>query len=180
MDAIDQSGTLLTIAQIAITLVGFTGIVLVLGERSSLKWGEAEYLRIFSMVSPTLMVLLACFIPILLVDFVDSEEAIAACSPTVRALLSPAHEQRSRSEKMAATWVHFEVPGALDRAGGFPLPEHRHHRLQLRREVAGDDVALVCDIKLFGGAFEATVQLTPRLSPSQLESAEYVPEVIDF
>lgn len=76
METLEQIGTLHTIAQVAITLVGFTGIVLVFGERSSLKLGESEYLRILSMVAPTLVVLLGCFVPILLIDFTDNEVVI--------------------------------------------------------------------------------------------------------
>jgi hypothetical protein len=89
-------------------------------------------------------------------------------------------ELRHTSERLAATWIHFAQPGPLDRAGGVPGAERRHHRLKLRRAVRGDRAALVCEITLVGGIFAATVQLTPQAAMHRFDAIDDVEEVAAF
>ena len=68
MGSLEQEGVLFTIAQIAITIIGLSGIVLFLGERTKLKLSKTEHIRIFSLISTPLLALFASFFPILLFE----------------------------------------------------------------------------------------------------------------
>jgi hypothetical protein len=66
MDPVSNTDTLLTIAQVAITLIGFSGIVIVIGERSISKWTPEEWLRFYALIAPTLTAFFCSFVPILI------------------------------------------------------------------------------------------------------------------
>ena len=80
--------TLHTLAQIAIALIGFSGIVVVFGERTSARWTAEEALRLYALLAPSLTVLFCCFIPILLAALLDRPETVWRIA---NALLGLAH-----------------------------------------------------------------------------------------
>jgi hypothetical protein len=82
--------------------------------------------------------------------------------------LVQALDERQRTEAFLTNYIHFKQPGALDRAAGVPGPQHRHHRITLRVDVRDSGAALVCDVSLFGGILEATIQLSNLTDPGRL------------
>ncbi|MGK0224129.1 MAG: hypothetical protein ACI9ON_003378 [Limisphaerales bacterium] len=62
---------LMAIAQIAIALIGFGGVVVTLGRSESGRWSSAERLQLRTLVEPSIMVLSGSFIPLVvsLADF---------------------------------------------------------------------------------------------------------------
>jgi hypothetical protein len=66
MNGLEEIGTLNTIAQVAIALIGFSGIVLVFGERSSSKWTPEESLSLYALVAPSLTAFFCSFVPIII------------------------------------------------------------------------------------------------------------------
>ncbi len=71
-----QTETLHTIAQVAITLIGFSGIVVVIGERTLSKWTPEESLRFFGLIAPTLTAFVCSFVPILIGLLVENSETV--------------------------------------------------------------------------------------------------------
>ncbi len=69
----DHESTLYTLAQIAVALTGFTGIVAVLGSRNQGTWSPSERLQLRTLVETSLTVLFASFAPILLFMVGNSE-----------------------------------------------------------------------------------------------------------
>jgi hypothetical protein len=90
MTEINQIGTLHTIAQVAIALIGFSGIVSIFGERSKLKWTAQESLHLFTLLAPSLTVLFCSFVPILLATLSLNEETIWRISNLVLGVLHAA------------------------------------------------------------------------------------------
>jgi hypothetical protein len=70
----DPYGILQTIAEIAIAIVGFSGVVAVLGHRGSGKWSDTEIVRLRTLVEPGIVVLFASFLPPVLHLALASEE----------------------------------------------------------------------------------------------------------
>jgi hypothetical protein len=66
VNGLEEIGTLHTIAQVAITLIGFSGIVLVFGERAASKWNPEESIRLFALVAPSLTAFFCSFVPIMI------------------------------------------------------------------------------------------------------------------
>ena len=66
MDILANQETLHTIAQVAITLIGFSGIVVVFGERAAVRWSSEEALRFYILIAGPLTALACSFVPILL------------------------------------------------------------------------------------------------------------------
>lgn len=56
---------LIAIASIAITLIGFSGVVTALGHRGEGKWSQSEKLQLLTLVEPSLVALFGAFIPII-------------------------------------------------------------------------------------------------------------------
>ena len=54
MESLSEVGTLNTIAQVTITLLGFTGIVVIFGSRAVSEWSATERLRFYALVARTL------------------------------------------------------------------------------------------------------------------------------
>jgi len=86
MGAIAYTDTLHTIAQIAITIIGFSGIVIVFGERAVSEWTGEERLRIYALITPTLTALFCSFVPILISAFSLSSDAVWRSSNAVLGL----------------------------------------------------------------------------------------------
>ena len=59
----DHIGTLNTIAQIAISLIGFSGIVVIFGDRFKRGWSAEESLQFYSLIAPPMVALFCSFIP---------------------------------------------------------------------------------------------------------------------
>ena len=55
--------TLMAIAQIAVALIGFSGVVVALGRRGKGSWSEAELLQLRTLVEPSVIVLIGAFVP---------------------------------------------------------------------------------------------------------------------
>lgn len=63
-----------TISEVAIALVGFSGVVAVLGHRGRGRWSDAEIVQLRTLVEPGIVVLFASFLPAMLVILLASEE----------------------------------------------------------------------------------------------------------
>ena len=79
----DQVGTLHTVAQIAIALIGFSGIVVVFGERSATRWTAEESMRLYALLAPSFTALLCSFVPILLATEVTNADTVWRISNAV-------------------------------------------------------------------------------------------------
>ena len=55
---------LVGIAGVAITLIGFSGVVTALGHRGSGEWSLAETLQLRTLIEPSIVTLFAAFVPI--------------------------------------------------------------------------------------------------------------------
>ena len=63
MEPLAEIGTLNTIAQVTITLLGFTGIVVVFGKRGITEWTPTDRLRFYALVAPSLTAFFCSFVP---------------------------------------------------------------------------------------------------------------------
>jgi hypothetical protein len=72
----DAQTTLSTIAEVAIALAGFTGVVAVLGNRRKNDWTSEERLQLRVLVETSMTALFASFTPGVLYLILSSEEAI--------------------------------------------------------------------------------------------------------
>ena len=70
------SDTLSTIAEVSIALAGFTGVVAVLGRRSSGGWSSEELLQLRALVETSLAALFVSFVPGMVSSAVGSETAV--------------------------------------------------------------------------------------------------------
>ena len=86
MEILPETGTLHTVAQVAITLVGFTGIVIAYGERARENWTAEETLRLYTMLYPTMTAFFCSFVPIVLIYFSVSIETTWRLSNAVLGL----------------------------------------------------------------------------------------------
>ena len=84
---IEYADTLHTLAQIATALIGFSGIVLVFGERTSSKLTAEESLRLYALLAPSVTALFCSFVPILLSAVVDNHAVVWRISNGVLGLL---------------------------------------------------------------------------------------------
>ncbi|TNE40685.1 MAG: hypothetical protein EP347_03185 [Alphaproteobacteria bacterium] len=76
MTEIGHLDTLHVIAQIAITLIGFTAIAISLRDREAGQWSHLHDLRLFSIIMPPTTALICCFIPELLAMVMSDEESV--------------------------------------------------------------------------------------------------------
>jgi hypothetical protein len=88
MDNLANIDTLHTIAQVAITLIGFSGIVVVFGERTATRWSSDEALRFYVLIAGPLTALACSFVPILLSQLINDSAFIWRTS---NAILGSAH-----------------------------------------------------------------------------------------
>jgi len=79
--------TLNTVAQLAIALVGFTGIVVIFGDRFKRKWPAIEALQFYSLLAPPITALLCSFLPELLNAITDDWVLIWRISNAILGLL---------------------------------------------------------------------------------------------
>ena len=86
MGDIAYADTLHTIAQVAVTIIGFSGIVVVFGERAVSAWTAEDRLRIFALIMPTLTAFFCSFVPILIASFSLSADVVWRSSNAVLGL----------------------------------------------------------------------------------------------
>ena len=86
METLANTGTLHTIAQVAITLIGFSGIVVVFGERTAARWSSEESLRFYVLIAGPLTALACSFVPILLSQVTNDVATIWRSSNAVLGL----------------------------------------------------------------------------------------------
>jgi hypothetical protein len=77
---VQDTDLLQTIAEIAITLAGFTGVVAFLGDRARGKWRAVDLLRFNNLLNNSIAALLFSFTPILLFKLGTSEPTAWRCS----------------------------------------------------------------------------------------------------
>jgi hypothetical protein len=66
METIQHIGSLHTIAQVAMALIGFSGIAIIFGERASSKWTPEEIISFYALIAPSFTAFICSFVPILL------------------------------------------------------------------------------------------------------------------
>lgn len=88
MLTLNETGTLHVIAQVAIALIGFTGIVISLGERARDSWTAEVKLRLYTMLYPSMTALFCSFVPLILVYFITD---IETCWRLSNGILGLAH-----------------------------------------------------------------------------------------
>lgn len=67
---------LLSIASLAIALIGFSGVVIALGRRGQGQWSPAEMLQLRTLVEPSVVSFLGAFVPILLGLLITNQELL--------------------------------------------------------------------------------------------------------
>jgi hypothetical protein len=67
---------LTAMAEIAIGLIGFSGIVTVLGQRAGGSWNAEDFLQLRTQVEPSVIVLFSALLPGTLTTIIDSPEAM--------------------------------------------------------------------------------------------------------
>ncbi|MEE2525928.1 hypothetical protein V0U79_06085 [Hyphobacterium sp. HN65] len=87
MNEIAHLGALHTIAQLSVALIGFSGIVVALGDRAIGSWSQAERLQLYALVLPPATALAASFAPELLATEIGSHEEVWRWSNLVLGLL---------------------------------------------------------------------------------------------
>jgi hypothetical protein len=88
MEPVANSDTLHTIAQVAIAIIGFSGIVVVFGRRTDAQWTAEESLRFYVLIACPLTALACSFVPILLSQLTNDYDTIWRTS---NAVLGAAH-----------------------------------------------------------------------------------------
>lgn len=83
----EESETLRTLAEVAVALTGFTGIVAVLGRRAGGEWSPLELLRLRMLLETSLGVLFLSLLPVLLLTLRPSQETLWRVSNSLQGLL---------------------------------------------------------------------------------------------
>lgn len=112
MNGLEEISTLNTIAQVAIALIGFSGIVLIFGERASSKWTPEESLRLYALIAPSLTAFFCSFAPILISSLTENIEYVWRISNGVLGiahlaniaffLMNPVKAQLTKGQKLNA------------------------------------------------------------------------------
>ena len=81
--------TLLTLAEVAITMAGFSSIVVIFKRRESEKWSRTNANRFHGMVIHSILASLFCFLPFLLLEFIESEaETMRWCAAVLAVMVA--------------------------------------------------------------------------------------------
>ena len=112
---IEQAETLHAIAGIAIALMGFTGIVVVLGGRSGREWTPVETISVRTLLETSVTALFGSFLPILLAYVWESEGGVWRLS---NALLAAGHLANmvaylERARRLPGVRVSTRRPGEV-------------------------------------------------------------------
>jgi len=73
---VEESETLRTLAEVAVALTGFTGIVAVLGRRAGGEWAPLEMLRLRMLLETSLGVLFLSLLPLVMQTLRPSEQSL--------------------------------------------------------------------------------------------------------
>jgi hypothetical protein len=84
---VEENETLRTLAEVAVALTGFTGIVAVLGRRAGGEWTPLELLRLRMLLETSLAVLFLALLPLLLQALRPSEASLWRVGNGVQALV---------------------------------------------------------------------------------------------
>ena len=87
LNTIPESEILVGIAALGLTVTGFSGLISVLGRRSAGQWTQAERFQLGELVSLSLAVTFASFIPLLVGMLLPDEDAL----PTATGLVASFH-----------------------------------------------------------------------------------------
>ena len=83
-----EPGTILGVfAQLAVVIVGLSGVVAVAGSRAIGKWRIADYMRFWTMIASGFLLLFQSIFPLILHHFSPSSPSVWAWSSVVAALL---------------------------------------------------------------------------------------------
>jgi len=83
----EENETLRTLAEVAVALTGFTGIVAVLGHRAGGEWTPLELLRLRMLLETSLAVLFLSLLPIVFQEVSQSEETLWRISNGLQVLV---------------------------------------------------------------------------------------------
>ena len=83
----EENETLRTLAEVAVALTGFTGIVAVLGRRAGGEWTPLELLRLRMLLETSLAVLFMSLLPIAFQEVSRSEETLWRISNSLQVLV---------------------------------------------------------------------------------------------
>jgi hypothetical protein len=72
----EDLGIFYTLAQIAISLIGFSGIVVIFGDRFKRGWTPEEVLKFYALIAPPITVLFCAFIPSILNTITEDSNLI--------------------------------------------------------------------------------------------------------
>jgi hypothetical protein len=67
---------LMGIAAVAVTLIGFSGVVTALGRKSGDSWSQSESAQLFALVVPSIVTLVSTFVPVALRLILDDDGII--------------------------------------------------------------------------------------------------------
>jgi len=104
--------TLLTLAEVAITMAGFSAVVIIFKKRETGTWFKSDADRFQGMVTHAIIAALFCFLPFLVIEFV-STEAHALRSSSGLLCLSTAIQLTGaiRAEGIKNVWVTVAIVG---------------------------------------------------------------------
>ncbi len=89
---------LMGVAGISIALIGFSGVVTALGRGGTGRWSPSEMLQLRTLVEPSIIILLAAFVPSTLMLVTDNAEIVWRVAnnnlPTGRLRSTPSHQNR--------------------------------------------------------------------------------------
>lgn len=83
----EESETLRTLAEVAVALTGFTGIVAILGRRAGGEWSPLELLRLRMLLETSLGVVFLSLIPVLLLTLRISQGSLWRVSNALQGLI---------------------------------------------------------------------------------------------
>lgn len=86
MELAEHTETLHTIAQVTITLIGFCGIVTVIGGNAISKWTPEERFNFYILIAAPLTAFFSSFVPILVGTFTENSEIVWRISNAVLGL----------------------------------------------------------------------------------------------
>ena len=78
----------LGLAEVCVAFVGFSAIAVILGRRATGEWTEVDHIRFSGLVVSGIQALVLCVIPLVLWEFVQSEEATLRVTSGIAALIT--------------------------------------------------------------------------------------------
>ncbi len=98
--------TLLTLAEVAITMAGFSAIVVIFKRRTTELWRKTDADRFHGMVIHAIVAALFCFLPFLLIEFSTNEtDALRVCSGLLCVTTTVIVANAVRLEGTSNAWI---------------------------------------------------------------------------